>query len=186
MDYQNAEFYRLNKNNPDLVYNFADELVTYKKEEVDGKLTIVEYRKKNGKKESTRRVVPPYEMSLEDFDFWKQKLLNDSLEQRRFDDRTTRKDVSIENLHETDLVSVESVEDEYIRKEIERQTYIQQMSKASELLSKLTPSQRKRYYKHAALGKTPTEIADEEGTAQSSVFESLERAKARIEKYKKK
>ena len=28
MDYQNAEFYKLNKNNPDLVYNFADELIT--------------------------------------------------------------------------------------------------------------------------------------------------------------
>ena len=33
MDYQNAEFYKLNKNNPDLVYNFADELITYRKEE---------------------------------------------------------------------------------------------------------------------------------------------------------
>ncbi len=32
MDYQNAEFYKLNKNNPDLVYNFADELITYRKE----------------------------------------------------------------------------------------------------------------------------------------------------------
>ena len=47
MDYQNAEFYKLNKNNPDLVYIFADETITYKKEEVDGKLTIVEYRKKD-------------------------------------------------------------------------------------------------------------------------------------------
>ena len=29
MDYQNAEFYKLNKNTPDLVYNFADEVITY-------------------------------------------------------------------------------------------------------------------------------------------------------------
>ena len=71
MDYQNAEFYKLNKNNPDLVYIFADETITYKKEEVDGKLTIVEYRKKDGKKGSVRRVVPSYEMSVEDFDIWK-------------------------------------------------------------------------------------------------------------------
>ncbi len=184
MDYQNAEFYKLNNNNPDLVYNFADELVTYKKEEVDGKLTIVEYRKKDGKKESSRRVVPSYEMSLEEFDVWKKKLLDESLEQRRFDDRTTRKNVSIENLHETECVSTESIEDEYIRKQDERKAYMEQMSKASELLSKLTPTQRKRYYKYAALGMTPTEIAQEEGTAQPSVFESIERAKARIEKYK--
>ena len=32
MDYQNAEFYKLNNNNPDLVYNFADELITYPSE----------------------------------------------------------------------------------------------------------------------------------------------------------
>ena len=51
MDYQNAEFYKLNKNNPDLVYNFADELITYRKEtDENGNLQIVEYRKKNGRK----------------------------------------------------------------------------------------------------------------------------------------
>ena len=33
MDYQNAEFFKLNKNTPDLVYNFADEVITYRKEE---------------------------------------------------------------------------------------------------------------------------------------------------------
>ncbi len=72
MDYQNAEFYKLNKNNPDLVYNFADELITYRKEtEENGNLQIVEYRKKDGrkgKKTTTRRVVPSHEMSIEDFD----------------------------------------------------------------------------------------------------------------------
>ena len=43
MDYQNAEFYKLNKNNPDLVYNFADELITYRKEtDENGKRSTVE------------------------------------------------------------------------------------------------------------------------------------------------
>lgn len=44
----------------------------------------------------------------------------------------------------------------------------------------------KDYYKYAALGKTPTEIAEEDGVAQPSVFESIERAKAKIEKLKNK
>ena len=74
MDYQNAEFYKLNENNPDLVYNFADELITYRKEiDENGNLQIVEYRKKDGRKgkKTTRRVVPSYEMTIEDFDAWK-------------------------------------------------------------------------------------------------------------------
>ena len=59
MDYQNAEFYKLNKNNPDLVYIFADETITYKKEEVDGKLTIVEYRKMMERKALSAELYPP-------------------------------------------------------------------------------------------------------------------------------
>lgn len=66
-------------------------------------------------------------------------------------------------------------------------TYEKQIGEAKEPLSKLSCIQRKRYYKFAALGKTPTEIAEEEeGVAQSSVFESIERAKAKIEKLKNK
>ena len=94
MDYQNAEFYKLNKNNPDLVYNFADELITYRKEtDENGNLQIVEYRKKDGrkgKKATTRRVVPSTEMSIEDFDAWKTRLTEEALEYRRNDDLTTR------------------------------------------------------------------------------------------------
>ena len=68
MDYQNAEFYRLNKNSTAIIYNFADELITYRKETDDqGNLHIVEYRKvdgRKGKKVTTRRVLRPYEMSV--------------------------------------------------------------------------------------------------------------------------
>ena len=50
MDYQNAEFYRLNKNNTALIYNFADEFITYRKETDDhGNLQIVESRRVDGK-----------------------------------------------------------------------------------------------------------------------------------------
>ena len=186
MDYQNAEFYKLNKNNPDLVFNYATGTVTYRKEATPkGKLRIVEYRKDYDKKETTRRVVPSYEFSVEDFDIWKQKLVDEALEYRRHDDITTRENVSIENLLDTDLISTDTIEDELRRKE-EEKIYDQKLAKAKELMSMLTPIQRERYYKHVALGKSPTEIAAEEGVAQQSVFESIERAKARIEKLKKK
>lgn len=130
MDFQNAEFYKLNKNNPDLIFNYATGTVTYRKEATPkGKLRIVEYRKDYDKKGTTRRVVPSYEFSVEDFDIWKQKLVDDSLEQRRHDDRTTRNNVNIDNLLETDLVATESVADEMIREEDERQAYERQTYK---------------------------------------------------------
>jgi DNA-directed RNA polymerase specialized sigma24 family protein len=185
MDYQNAEFYKLNKNNPDLVYNFADELITYRKEtDENGNVQIVEYRKKDGRKEkkTTRRIVPSHEMSIEDFDAWKARLTEEALEYRRHDDLTTRENVSIENLLETDLVCEESVEDEYIREEEERQALPKTMSVALDILKVLTPKQRERYIKSKAYGMSTYDIAAEEGCDQKTVWESICAAEKRLEK----
>lgn len=186
MDYQNAEFYKLNKNNPDLVYNFADELITYRKEtDENGNLQIVEYRKKDGrkgKKATTRRVVPSYEMSIEDFDVWKARLTEEALEYRRHDDLTTRENVSIENLLETDLVYEESVEDEYIREEEERHALPKTMKVALEILDILTPTQKNRYLQVKYYGKTIREVADEEGCGFQRVAKSIAQAQEKIDK----
>ena len=186
MDYQNAEFYKLNKNNPDLVYNFADELITYRKEtDENGNLQIVEYRKKDGrkgKKATTRRVVPSTEMSIEDFDDWKARLTEEALEYRRHDDLTTRENVSIENLLETDLVCEESVEDEYIREEEERHTLPKTMKEALEILDVLTPTQKNRYLQVKYYGKTIREVADEEGCGFQRVAKSIAQAQEKIDK----
>ena len=189
MDYQNAEFYKLNKNNPDLVYNFADELITYRKEtDENGNLQIVEYRKKDGRKgkKTTRRVVPSHEMSIEDFDAWKARLTEEALEYRRHDDLTTRENVSIENLLETDLVCEESVEDEFIREEEERQALPKTMDVALGILVVLTPKQRSRYIQSKVYGKSVRDIAAEEGSDWTSVWESINAAEKRIEKELKK
>ena len=186
MDYQNAEFYKLNKNTPDLVYNFADELITYRKEtDENGNLQIVEYRKKDGrkgKKATTRRVVPSYEMSIEDFDAWKTRLTEEALEYRRHDDLTTRENVSIENLLETDLVCEESVEDEYIREEEERHALPKTMKEALEILDILTPTQKNRYLQVKYYGKTIREVADEEGCGFQRVAKSIAQAQEKIDK----
>ena len=189
MDYQNAEFYKLNKNNPDLVYNFADELITYRKEtDENGNLQIVEYRKQDGRKrkKTSRRVVPSHEMSIEDFDAWKARLTEEALEYRRHDDLTTRENVSIENLLETDLVCEESVEDEYIREEEERQALPKTMNVALDILDVLTPKQRSRHIQSKVYGKSVRDIAAEEGSDWTSVWESINAAEKRIEKELKK
>lgn len=189
MDYQNAEFYKLNKNNPDLVYNFADELITYRKEtDENGNVQIVEYRKKDGRKgkKTTRRVVPSHEMSIEDFDAWKKQLTDDAHEYFNKDKRETRENVSIENLLETDLVCEESVEEEYLRAEEERQALPKTMKEALGILDVLTPKQRSRYIQSKVYGKSVRDIAAEEGSDWTSVWESINAAEKRIEKELKK
>lgn len=189
MDYQNAEFYRLNKNSTAIIYNFADEFITYRKETDDhGNPQIVEYRKvdgKTGKKATTRRVLRPYEMSIEAFDVWKARLTAEALEYRRHDDLTTRQNVSIETLHETDMVSVDTFEEEEKRKK-EEQEYDNQATKAYRILSKLSPIQRKRFLKNVVFNKSTVEIAAKEGVAQPTVYESIESAKKKIETLKNK
>ena len=190
MDYQNAEFYKLNKNTPNLVYNFADELITYRKEtDENGNLQIVEYRKKDGrkgKKATTRRVVPSYEMSIEDFDAWKKQLTEDAHEYFNKDKRETRENVSIENLLETDLVCDESVEEEYLRAEEERKAHPKTMEVALDILEVLTSKQRSRYIQSKVYGKSVRDIAAEEGSDWTSVWECINAAEKRIEKELKK
>ena len=68
MDYINQEFYKLNKDTDDIVYNFANERITYRKEELpNGILQIVEIKAVNGKNGGLIRVVQPTEMAVEDF-----------------------------------------------------------------------------------------------------------------------
>jgi hypothetical protein len=190
MDYQNAEFYKLNKNNPDLVYNFADELITYRKEEgANGNLQIVEYRKKDGrkgKKATTRRVVPTNEMSIEDFEAWKKQLTEDAHEYFNKDKRETRENVSIENLLETDLVCDESVEEEYLRAEEERQALPKTMKEALEILDVLTPVQKERYLQVKMYGKTIREVAEEEGCYINAIEKSIMQAEKKIAKEREK
>ena len=189
MDYQNAEFYKLNKNNPDLVYNFADELITYRKEtDENGNLQIVEYRKKDSRKgkKTSRRVVPSHEMSIEDFDAWKARLTEEALEYQRFDHQTTRNNVGLENLLETDLVCEESVEDEYVRLEEERQALPKTMKEALEILDVLTPAQKHRYLQVKMYGKTIREVALEEGCYVNAIEKSLAQAEKKIAKEREK
>lgn len=187
MDFQNVEFYRLNKNSEDIVYNFATEMIIYRKEtSPKGKLRIVEIRKQNGSKGQTRRVVPSREMAIEEFDAWKKKLLDDAHEALNKDKRETRENVSIENLLETDLVCEESVEEEYSREEEERQALPKDYKVMYELLDLLTPIQKSRYIKSKALGKSSRDIAEEEGCSHTAVLLSLEAAEKRLNKELKK
>lgn len=187
MDYQNAEFYKLNKNNPDLVFNYVTGTVTYRKEsDENGNIRIVEYRKDYDKKGTERRIVPSYELTVDEFNIWKKKLEDEALDYWHTDHQQTRNNVSIENLLETDLVACESVEDEMIRKHDEEQRRSAQLKEANELLKGLTKTQRRRYIKAVAYKKTNRMIAAEEGCTHQMVSKSVSQAEARIQEAKEK
>ena len=187
MDYQNAEFYKLNKNNPDLVFNYVTGTVTYRKEpDENGNIRIVEYRKDYDKKGTERRIVPSYELTVDEFDIWKKKLEDEALDYWHTDHQQTRNNVSIENLLETDLVACESVKDEMIRKHDEEQMRSAQLKEVNELLKGLTKTQRRRYIKAVAYKKTNRMIAAEEGCTHQMVSKSVSQAEARIQEAKEK
>lgn len=187
MDYQNVDFYKLNHKNPDLVFNYATGTVTYRKEpDENGNIRIVEYRKDYDRKGTVSRIVPSYELTVEEFDVWKKKLEDEALDYWHTDHQQTRNNVSIENLLETDLVACESVEDEMIRKHDEQQRRMARLKAANELLEGLTETQRRRYIKAVAYKKTNRVIAAEEGCSHQMVSKSVSQAEARIQEAKDK
>ena len=186
MDYLNQEFYRLNKDTPDLVYNFANEKITYRKElGDDGIIRIVEIRQLYGEQEKTKRIVPSFEMSVDDFDYWKRKLTEDALEYQNKDARETRNNVNLDELSDTIYLCTESVEDEYIYKESLQKDFIIQDA-AIKTYEQLTPIQKRRFYKAKVLGMSTYEIAKEEGVSNVSVFESIVAAEKKLRKTRKK
>lgn len=173
MDYLNQEFYRLNKDTPDLVYNFANERITYRKELGDnGILQIIEIRQLYGEREIIKRIVPSFEMSAADFDYWKMKLTEEALEYQNKDARETRNNVNLDELSDTIYLCTESVEDEYIYNESLQKDLINREA-AIKTYEQLTPIQKRRFYKAKVLGMSTYQIAKEEGVSNVSVFESI-------------
>ena len=186
MDYINQEFYKLNKDTDDIVYNFANERITYRKEELpNGILQIVEIKAVNGKNGGLIRVVQPTEMAVEDFDYWKKKLTEEALEYQNKDSNETRNNVSIENLSNTKMLSSESVEAAYIRHidEMEQASF-ETLDNALWILDKcLTTIQIRRYLMRHKEDMTLKQISDLEGATIQSVDESIKAAERKIKKF---
>ena len=115
-------------------------------------------------------------------DAWKARLTEEAHEYFNKDKRETRENVSIENLLETDLICDESIEEEYLRAEEERQALPKTMDVAMDILEILTPTQRSRYLKHKMYGMTTRAIAAEEGCSHKQVEKSIAQAQEKIAK----
>lgn len=185
MDQQNITFYEKNKNSADLIYPYADGIVIYRKiVQTNGTVQIVEIKKYDDQKEQTIRNVPEHEMSAETFDYWKSFLLEESHEYKKLDDRTTRRNISIENLLETSHISEDTLSDEALR--TEEIAKAKRKKDGTEIYSMLTPIQRERYWKYHVEGMSTHDIAESEGSNQKSVWESISSAEQKVKKLRKK
>lgn len=173
MNLQNAEFYRLNRESRDIIFNFVNERVIYRKEiGPDGSARIMEYRKIDGEKGKTARELRPDEMTVAEFDAWKAKLLADSHAELCRDRRETRYDVGLEDLSETALACTESPAD-FVIKSDENRRKAELFAEVRTVLKSLTKRQKRRFLLYAVSGKSVKEIAEQEGCSHQTIYQNL-------------
>ena len=154
--------YALNKYSEGIVYRFADKIVV---------VTLAYYLAENPDK------------TAEDFKILKEFSDADYLQQVRRENATTKKDVPINELSETDACAVPSAEYAVIDVPEEIDRLEERLNLAKGALDKLTAAQRRRYIMYHSHGLTMREIAEIEDVKHQSVVESLAAAEKKIRKY---
>ena len=118
MDNQLALMKKLQKDHDTIAYAHNEEIVLIKRVAGnDGvRLTEVTLNPENGNKISERNI-PDYEMKLTDFDSMKQLLTEETRQDFNVDWSVTKLNVDIDKLDNTDILSTQSVEDDYIERQ---------------------------------------------------------------------
>ena len=120
-------------------------------------------------------------MKLSDFDTMKEFLTEKTRNDFNTDWSATKLNVDIDKLENTDLLSVQSVEDDYIERIDAAVEDYRTLENAMKVLdSCLTKIQKKRYITSRAKGLSTREIAEKEGVSQRTVQDSLELAERKI------
>ena len=185
MDNQLALMKKLQKDPDTIAYAHNEEIVLIKRVVDDDNvhLTEVTLNPENGSKISERSI-PDSEMKLSDFDTMKEFLTEETRQEFNADWNVTKLNVDIDKLENTDLLSVQSVEDDYIElldAEVEDYRTLENAMKV--LDSCLTKIQKKRYILSRAKGLSTREIAEKEGVSQRTVQDSLELAERKIKNF---
>lgn len=154
--------YALNKYSEGIVYKFTDVTI---------EVTLKDYLRDNPDKTEA--------------DFMELKTLSDEIyyQQDRQEQRTSRLNVSINGLEETEKVATPSVDTLLLQKEEEENV----LEAAYQLLhsGKLTPIQKRRFIQHYFQGLSIREIARREGVHQRAVWDSLRWAEKKLKKFYK-
>ena len=159
------EHYAINKHSKGIVYRGADG---------DFEISLEQFLRENPT------------LTEDDFNYWKS--ISDELyrQEDRDSNKIAHKNVSINEIEETQLVSVESAETEFVRSISEEDIFKKEIMSAQFILNiarnKLSDIQLRRFLSHYVDGKKEEEIAKDEGVCQSTISRSISGAENKIKK----
>lgn len=181
MDNQLALMKKLQKDPDTIAYAHNEEIVLIKRVVDDDSVHLIEITldTETGSKISERSI-PDSEMKLSDFDTMKEFLTEATRQEFNADWSATKLNVDFDILEKTDLLSVQSVEDDYIERQNVSDDFRTLDNAMKVLDSCLTKIQKKRYILSRAKGLSTREIAEKEGVSQRTVQDSLELAERKI------
>ncbi len=177
-------YYVENKYTDDIVYPYSNgEEDRYRKTE-NGVLLI--HKSKTGR--ITERLLADYEFPFSEFDRMKSISDEDYRERNKGDVLEHRHTVSLTDLEETKICSMElSAEDEYLNsfdEEDGEDEDFRTLENAMAIMDEcLTEKQKRRMIAYYLKGNTLEEIADDEGVSFQSIDEGIRGAKKKIKKF---
>lgn len=185
MDNQLALMKKLQKDPDTIAYAHNEEIVLIKRVvDDDGvHLTEVTLNPETGSKIS-ERIISDSEMKLSDFDTMKEFLTEETRNDFNADWNVTKLNVDIDKLENTDLLSVQSVEDDYIeRHDADVEDYRTLENAMSVLDSALNEKQKRWFLMAHREGLSDREIARREGVAHTTVSRGMAVIGKKIKKY---
>ena len=185
MDNQLALMKKLQKDPDTIAYAHNEEIVLIKRVVDDDSvhLTEVTLNPENGNKISERNI-PDYEMKLADFDSMKQLLTEETRQEFNADWSVTKLNVDIDKLENTDLLSTQSVEDDYIERHDAGVEDYRTLENAMSILDAALNEKQKRWFLMAhSDGLSDREIARREGVAHTTVSRGMTVIGKKIKKY---
>ena len=176
---------KLQKDPDTIAYAHNEEIVLIKRVVGDNgvRLTEVTLNPENGSKIS-ERIISDSEMKLSDFDTMKEFLTEKTRNDFNTDWSATKLNVDIDKLENTDLLSVQSVEDDYIERHDARVEDYRTLENAMSVLDSALNEKQKRWFLMAHReGLSDREIARREGVAHTTVSRGMTVIGKKIKKY---
>ena len=185
MDNQFALMKKLQKDPDTIAYAHNEEIVLIKRVVGDNGTRLLEVmlNPENGNKIS-ERVIAETEMKLSDFDTMKEFLTEETRNDFNADWNVTKLNVDIDKLENTDLLSVQSVEDDYIERLDAEVEDFRTLENAMSVLDAALNEKQKRWFLMAHReGLSDREIARREGVAHTTVSRGMAVIGKKIKKY---
>ena len=185
MDNQLALMKKLQKDPDTIAYAHNEEIVLIKRVvDDDGvRLTEVTLDTETGSKIS-ERIISDSEMKLSDFDTMKEFLTEKTRNDFNADWSATKLNVDIDKLENTDILSVQSVEDDYIERQDTAVEDYRTLENAMSILDAALNEKQKRWFLMAHReGLSDREIARREGVAHTTVSRGMAVIGKKIKKY---